>query len=265
MASDVLARHNVKIFGKGTQPLLFSHGLGCDQNVWHLIVPAFQNDYKIILFDFIGSGQSDISSYNKEKYASLHGYADDVLAICEKLQLKEVILVGHSVSSVIGILAAIKNPTVFSRLIMIGPSPRYINEPGYIGGFEKDEIDELLALMRDNYRDWAAFFGPKAMANPERPELSENLIDSLCTADPAITYDFAKATFLSDNRNDLPILKTPSLILQTAEDIVAPLQVGEYMHKNIPGSTLCNMNATGHFPHLSAPQETIELIKNYLE
>lgn len=265
MPSDVLVRHNVNVSGKGTQPLLFSHGLACDQNVWHLIKPAFDDDYRIILFDFVGSGQSDLKSYNKEKYSSLEGYAEDVLNICEELQLQDVIFVGHSVSSIIGLLAAIKNPFIFSKLIMLGPSPRYINEPGYIGGFERAEIDELLAIMKENYTKWAAFFAPKAMANPEIPELSEQLKDGFCTADPAITYEFARVTFLSDNRKDLPLLKTPILILQIAEDIVAPLQVGEYMHKNIAASTLYYMKATGHFPHLSAPQETIELIKKYLK
>jgi sigma-B regulation protein RsbQ len=264
MIKNVLTALNVNVKGTGTQPMIFAHGLGCDQNVWRYVSPAFENDYKVILFDYIGSGQSDKSSYNKEKYSSLSGYADDLLAICDALSLTNVILVAHSVSSMIGVLAAVKNPTVFSKLIMIGPSPSYINQPPYYGGFAKEDIEQLLQLMKERYLQWANFFAPKAVGNLNRPELAEEVESSFCKADPDITYQFAEVTFLADNRSDIKKLRTPALIMQPAEDIVAPKEVGEYLHQNIPGSTLYYMKATGHFPHLGASDETVNLIKKFL-
>lgn len=263
--ADVLNRHQVKQFGHGAQTLLFAHGLACDQKVWRHITPGFEDQYKIVVFDYIGSGKSDLSAYDRSKYASLNGYAADIIAICDALALNEVIFVGHSVSSMIGMLAAIARPDLFSRLIMIGPSPRYINDKDYCGGFEKKEMEELLSLMRNNYSQWANMFAPIAMANPDRPYLIRELTDSLCEADPEITCDFASLTFLGDNRKDLPNLKTATLILQIAEDIVAPVQVGDYLHQHVQNSLLYKMKATGHFPHLSAPAETTELIKKYLK
>jgi sigma-B regulation protein RsbQ len=263
--NDILKRHNVQVWGSGSITLLFAHGMGCDQKVWHSITPAFEADYTIVAFDYIGSGRSDWSAYNKDKYSSLHGYAADVQDICAALALQNVVLVAHSVSSIIGMLAAIANPALFNAIVMIGPSPCYINGRGYTGGFERGEIETLLGVMETNYRKWASAFAPLAMGNADKPELSQDLNETFCSADPAITLDFARLTFLSDNRNDLPKLQTPCLILQTAEDIVAPLSVGAYMHQAIPGSTLVNMKATGHFPHLSAPEETAHEIKQYLE
>ena len=263
--NDILKRHNVQVWGSGSTTLFFAHGMGCDQKVWRLITPAFEADYTIVAFDYIGSGKSDRSAYNKDKYSSLPGYAADMQDICAALALQNVVLVAHSVSSMIGVLAAIDNPALFNAIVMIGPSPSYINTKGYTGGFERNEIEALLSLMKKNYRKWAGAFAPQAMGNADKPELSQDLNESLCSADPAITLDFARLTFLSDNRNDLPKLQTPCLILQTADDIVAPLHVGAYMHQAIPGSTLVYMKATGHFPQLSAPEETIKEIKKYLE
>jgi sigma-B regulation protein RsbQ len=263
-AESILKRYNVQVWGSGSKTMLFAHGLGCDQKVWRSIIPAFERDYKIVAFDYIGSGQSDIGSYSKEKYSSLDGYAADISDICTALGLRDVIFVGHSVSSMIGMLAAIANPTLFTCIIMIGPSPSYINDKGYTGGFHRAEVEELLGLMAKNYRQWAGFFAPRVMGNANHPKLSEDLKNSFCSADPSITLDFARVAFLSDNRQDLPKLNTPSLILQTAEDIIAPLSVGAYMHQQTPRSTLVNMKATGHFPHLSAPLETIAEIKGYL-
>ncbi|MDP9040920.1 MAG: alpha/beta hydrolase [Bacteroidota bacterium] len=265
MTSEILRRHQVKVFGKGTQALLFAHGLACDQKAWRLLTPAFESEFQVILFDYIGSGQTDTSWYDPGKYSSLKGYAADILAICADLGLRDVIFVGHSVSSMIGLLAAIARPDLFFRLIMIGPSPRYINDQHYFGGFEKEEIAELLSGMEANYSQWADFFAPLAMANPDRPELNRELKNSFCNADPAITCDFARVTFQGDNRQDLANLHTPSLILQTSEDIVAPEQVGNYLHEHMPDSTFYKMKATGHFPQLSAPEETIALMKKYLK
>jgi sigma-B regulation protein RsbQ len=240
MSPTVIRRNNVRISGKGTQPMLFAHGFGCDQNMWRYITPAFENHYKIIVFDYVGAGKSDKSAYNKERYASLQGYAKDVLEICEELQLRDVVFVGHSVSSMIGLLAAIEEPDYFSRMIMVGPSPSYIND------------------------GWANFLAPNIMGNKDKPHLGQELTDSFCSTDPVIARQFAETTFFSDNRNDLPKNSVPSLILQCSEDIIAPPEVGEYLARNLPGSTLRVMKATGHCPHMSEPEETVHLIKEYL-
>lgn len=261
----VVKRNNVKIFGKGQQVMLFVHGFGCDQNMWRFVTPAFEDEYKIIQFDYVGAGKSDIESYNIERYSSLQGYALDILDICDELHLKEVILVCHSVSSMVGLLAAIERPELFKNIIMIGPSPCYINDGDYIGGFEKSDIEELLQTMEKNYIGWANFLAPNIMGNVDRPELGNELAESFCSTDPVIARQFAKATFLSDNRKDLSKLKVPSLLLQCAEDIIAPVTVGKYLAENIPGSTLKFMKATGHCPHMSEPEETITLISQYLE
>jgi sigma-B regulation protein RsbQ len=260
----VAKRNNVRIFGKGAQPVIFAHGFGCDQNMWRLVYPSFEDKYKIVLFDYVGSGKSDLSAYNAERYSNLNGYAEDILDIIHELELGKVILVGHSVSSMIGLLAAIKEPDVFDQLIFVGPSARYINDAGYIGGFERKDIEELLDTMEKNYIGWANFLAPAIMKNPEYPELSEELTESFCSTDPVIARRFAEATFFSDNRTDLPKLKVPSLIMQCSDDLIAPLEVGTYLHENIPNSSLRVLNATGHCPHMSAPEETIAVINEYL-
>jgi sigma-B regulation protein RsbQ len=264
MTKTIASRNHVRSFGKGTKPMLFAHGFGCDQNMWRFITPAFENNYRIILFDYVGAGKSDLSAYNPERYSSLQGYAQDVLDICEELDLDDVIFVGHSVSSMIGLLAAVAKPELFSHIIMVGPSPCYINDEGYVGGFEKKDIEGLLETMEKNYIGWANFLAPNIMGNQDRPELGQELTESFCSTDPVIANQFARATFFSDNRRDLPKLKIPSLILQCSEDIIAPAQVGEYLHTHLPKSTLRVMNAKGHCPHMSEPEETIALIKDYL-
>lgn len=261
---SITKRNNVNVFGKGTQPMLFAHGFGCDQNMWRFITPAFENDYKIVLFDYVGAGKSDASAYNKERYATLYGYAKDVLEIGEELHLRNAIFVGHSVSAMIGLLAAIEEPAYFSRLIMIGPSPSYINDGDYKGGFERKDIEGLLETMEKNYIGWANFLAPAIMGNKDRPQLGEELTESFCSTDPVIARQFAEATFFSDNRADLKKNRIPSLILQCSDDIIAPEEVGEYMAKNLPFSTLRLMKATGHCPHMSAPEETIALMKAFL-
>jgi sigma-B regulation protein RsbQ len=257
-------RNNVRISGKGTQPMLFAHGFGCDQNMWRYITPAFENHYKIVVFDYVGAGQSDKSAYNKERYASLQGYAKDVLEICEELELKDIIFVGHSVSCMIGLLAAIEEPDYFSKMIMVGPSPSYINEGDYKGGFSRADIEGLLETMEKNYIGWANFLAPNIMGRQDKPQLGQELTDSFCSTDPVIARQFAEATFFSDNRNDLSKNSVPALILQCSDDIIAPREVGEYLAKNLPASTLRVMKATGHCPHMSEPEETVYLIKEYL-
>jgi sigma-B regulation protein RsbQ len=262
---DVLVRNNVKVAGHGTQPMLFAHGFGCDQNMWRFVAPAFADDYKLVLFDYVGSGQSDLSAYDAERYSTLDGYAQDVLDVCHALDLRDIVFVGHSVSAMVGVLAARREPKRFANLVMIGPSPRYLNDPpNYAGGFERSDIEGLLDTMDRNYIGWANYLGPAIMANADRPELGQELTESFCSTDPVIARRFAEATFFADNRQDLAELRVPSLILQCSEDIIAPNEVGEYVHRELPGSTLRLMQATGHCPHMSAPEETIALIREYL-
>ena len=246
--------------------MLFAHGFGCDQNMWRFVAPAFADDYKIVTFDYVGSGKSDLAAYDPGRYASLDGYADDVLDIVHELDLHDVIFVGHSVSAMIGVLAANREPDRFARIVMIGPSPRYVNDgPAYVGGFERSDIEGLLETMDRNYVGWANFLAPAIMKNPERPELGTELTESFCSTDPIIARRFAEATFFSDNRRDLEQLRVPALVLQCSDDIIAPTSVGEYVHEHAPGSTFRMMAATGHCPHMSAPGETIALMREYLQ
>jgi sigma-B regulation protein RsbQ len=266
MAVDVRTRNNVHVFGAGNQPMLFAHGFGCDQNMWRFMAPAFADDYRIVLFDYVGSGKSDAGAYDPERYASLDGYAQDVLDVIHALDLRHVVFVGHSVSSMIGVLAANREPERFASLILIGPSPRYINDqPDYLGGFERADIEGLLETMDKNYVGWANYLAPAIMKNPDRPELGAELTESFCSTDPVMARRFAEATFFSDNRADLPRVKVPTLVLQCSDDIIAPTSVGEFVHRQTPRSTLRVMKATGHCPHMSAPEETIALTREFLE
>jgi sigma-B regulation protein RsbQ len=262
---NALVRNNVKVAGNGEQPMLFAHGFGCDQNMWRFVVPAFAHDYKVVLFDHVGHGGSDLAAFDRAKYSNLIGYAQDVLEICEELDLRRVIFVGHSVSAVIGILAAIRQPERFSKLVLIGPSPRYINDGDYHGGFDAKDIDGLLDFLDSNHLGWSSAMAPVIMGNPNRPELSNELENSFCRTDPQIASHFARVTFLSDNRADLAKVKTPSLILQCSQDVIAPQCVGEYVHRHLMNSQLVLMKATGHCPNLSAPEETIAAIKSFLK
>jgi sigma-B regulation protein RsbQ len=245
--------------------MVFAHGFGCDQNMWRFVAPAFEDDYRVVLFDYVGSGKSDLRAYDPVRYGDLKGYAQDVLDICAELELKDVIFVGHSVSSIIGAVASIQEPGRFERLIMVGPSPRYINDPpDYRGGFERADIEGLLDLMEKNYAGWANFLAPVIMKNQGRPELAGELEESFCAMDNQVARRFAETTFFSDNREDLPLVQVPSLIMQCSEDDIAPLEVGEYLHRNLRGSTMRLLKATGHCPQMSHPEETIEVIKEYL-
>jgi sigma-B regulation protein RsbQ len=261
--TDARKRSNVRVIGKG-QPIVFAHGYGCDQNMWRHIVPAFEKDYQIVLFDHVGAGNSDPRAFNSTRHSSLQGYADDVLDICSALDLKNVIFVGHSVSAMIGVLAAIKEPARFAKLVLIGPSPCYINSENYTGGFSKEDIEGLLVSLDSNYLGWSQTMAPVIMGRPDRPELGEELSNSFCRMDPKIAKHFARVTFLSDNRHDLSRLEIPSLILQCSNDIIAPTEVGHYLHKNLSGSHFVQMKASGHCPNLSAPEETIAEIKAFI-
>jgi sigma-B regulation protein RsbQ len=261
---DILKRNNVKIVGDGDQTMVFAHGYGCDQNVWSEMVDDFSKDYKVVSFDYVGAGASDLSAYRKERYSTLNGYAEDLLEIYEALGLEDTILVAHSVSSMIGLLAGIRKPELFNRMIFLGPSPRYLNDGDYIGGFEQNDLEELFEMMDKNYLGWSSALAPSIMGNSDRPELGQRLTNSFCATDPEIAKQFARVTFLSDNRQDLTKLKVPSLTLQCTSDIIAPMNVGYYMNERMQNNTLVILEATGHCPHMSAVNETISAIKTYL-
>ncbi|MFI7438560.1 alpha/beta fold hydrolase [Nonomuraea indica] len=261
----VTVRNHVNVSGRPDgRPVMFAHGFGCDQNMWRLVAPAFEDDHRVVLFDYVGMGRSDLSAYSPERYSTLDGYAQDVLDICHELDLTDVVLVGHSVSALIGVLAANAEPERFGKLVLVGPSPRYIDDGGYTGGFSAQDIEELLESLDSNYLGWSSEMAPVIMGNADRPELGEELTNSFCRTDPQIARRFAQVTFLSDNRADLPRCGTPTLILQCADDVIAPEPVGRYVHAAIPGSRLVMMRATGHCPNLSAPEETIAAIRSFL-
>jgi sigma-B regulation protein RsbQ len=258
-------RNAVTITGNTSgQPMMFAHGFGCDQNMWRYITPAFAPTHQIVLFDHVGNGKSDLSAYDEKHYSSLDGYTDDVLEIVHEHDLRDVVFVGHSVSAMIGIMAAIREPERFAKLVLIGPSPCYIDEAGYVGGFGRSDLDEMLQSLDSNYLGWSSAMAPVIMGNPSRPELAAELTNSFCRTDPEIARKFARVCFLADNRADLPLLRTPALILQCSDDIIAPTVVGEYVHQQLTGSTMVYMNATGHCPNLSAPAETVAAIRAYL-
>jgi sigma-B regulation protein RsbQ len=261
---SVLQRNNVRIEGEGQRAMMFAHGFGCDQNMWRFVEPAFRDKFRTILFDLVGAGGSDLGAWSKEKYSTLEGYAGDVIEIGRELKLHDAVFVGHSVSAMIGAIAAARSPGMFSDLVMIGPSPRYIDEAGYVGGFSASQIEELLEFLDSNHMGWSQAMAPAIMGNPDRPDLGEELSNSFCRTDPEIARHFARTTFTSDNRADLAKVKARTLVLQCSEDIIAPLAVGTFVHDQIPGSRLVVMNATGHCPNLSAPEETIAAIHAFV-
>ena len=265
LKESIRIRNNVRIIGEGTKTIMFAHGFGCDQQVWSKITPAFEQDFKIVLFDYVGSGHSDKSAYMSERYSNPEGYASDILEICEAFELTNILFVGHSISGMIGLLASIQKPELFERLCLISPSPCYINEPGYPGGFEKEDINELLEMMEKNYKEWVKYLAPVASKNPNRPELTEEFEGILLANDRNIVRQFCEMTFGIDVRSELIKVVKPSLILQTKEDSIVPIEIGEYLHAQIPNSNYILMEATGHNPHLSAPKETIKHIKQYIQ
>jgi sigma-B regulation protein RsbQ len=261
----VVERNNIVLSGPtGAQPMLFAHGFGCDQNMWRYVAPEFADEYRVVLFDHVGAGGSDLTAYDRTKYSSLEGYADDVLEICRELELRDVIFVGHSVSAMIGVICAAKEPERFDALVLVGPSPRYIDDDDYVGGFTREDIQGLLDSLDSNYLGWSQTYAPAIMGRPDEPALGEELTNSFCRTDPDIARHFARVTFLSDNRDDLSRVPTRSLVLQCRDDIIAPTVVGEYVHERLSDSELVYLNASGHCPNLSAPQETVEAIRGFL-
>lgn len=262
---DALRRNNVTVSGDPDgRVMLFAHGFGCNQETWNLVAPHFEADHKVVLFDHVGSGGSDVSSYDHGKYDSLDGYATDVLEILEQLDASDVVFVGHSVSAMIGVLAANREPTRFGSLVLVGPSPRYTNDGPYRGGFEQEDIEALLDSLDANYLGWSREMAPVIMGNPERPELGERLTASFCSIDPRIARHFARVTFLSDNRADLPAVSVPTTVMQCSADVIAPVEVGRYVNAAISGSRLSMLEATGHVPILSAADEVVAEIRRHL-
>jgi sigma-B regulation protein RsbQ len=262
----VRERHNVNEAGRTDGPvLLFAHGFGCDQSMWRYVVPHFADRYRLVLFDHVGAGGSDHRAYDAERYSTLEGYADDVRLICEELDLRDVVFVGHSVSAMIGVLAAAAAPDRFRALVLVGPSPRYVNDGDYVGGFEPADIQELVESLDSNYLGWSAAMAPVIMGRPDRPELGAELTESFCRTDPAIARRFARVTFLSDNRADLPRVPVPALVLQCRQDVIAPTEVGQYVRDHLPRAELVELDAVGHCPNLSAPDETAAAITAFLD
>jgi sigma-B regulation protein RsbQ len=261
---SIIQRNNVNISGRGPSTMVFAHGFGCDQSMWRRLAPSFHDDYRIVLFDHVGSGSSDLAAYDVDKYDSLHGYARDLSELVREVADEPVVFVGHSVSCMIGLLAALEAPQLFSAQAMVAPSPCYVNDGDYIGGFTREDIDDLLLTLEHNYLGWSSAMAPAIMGAPDQPELGVELINSFCRTDPRIAAQFARVTFLSDHRGLLPMNVTPTLILQASEDVVAPRPVGEYMHRTMRSSTLRVVENNGHCPHVSAPRATAEAISAFL-
>ncbi len=263
--SLVATRNHVTESGVGHgRPIVFAHGFGCDQAMWRFVAPAFEDRFRVVLFDHVGAGRSDLSAYDPDRYSSLDAYAADVLEVCRDLDLHDVVLVGHSVSAMIAVLASIREPERFSALVLVGPSPRYVDDADYVGGFTQEDIEELLGSLDSNYLGWSSAIAPVIMGTPDRPELGAELTDSFCRTDPEIARRFARVTFLSDNRDDLSRVTVPTLVLQCRDDVIAPLSVGEFVAREIPGSEFQVLDATGHCPNLSAPDETVDAIETFL-
>jgi sigma-B regulation protein RsbQ len=261
---DALSRNNVAVVGDGGPVVMLAHGFGCDQNMWRLVVPALAEKCRVVLFDHVGAGKSDLAAWDAQRYSTLDGYASDVLDICRDLDLRDVVFVGHSVAAMIGVLAVAAEPTRFGRLVLVTPSPRYIDDGDYRGGFSAADIDELLDSLESNYLGWSARMAPVIMGNPDRPDLGAELTNSFCRTDPEVARVFARTTFLSDNRADLARVTVPTLVLECAQDVIAPPEVGAYVHARIPGSTRVTLDAAGHCPQLSAPEATAEEILRFV-
>ncbi len=262
---EILARNSVTVTGNPAgRTIMFAHGFGCSQQSWRLVAPAFTDEFQVVLFDHVGAGASDLNAYDRGKYDSLHGYAADVLEILEALDARDVVFVGHSVSAMIGVLAANRAPERFAQLILVGPSPRYIDDGDYRGGFSAQEIEGLLDAVDANYLGWSTQMAPVIMGNADRPELGAELTESFCRTDPTIARHFASVTFLSDNRRDLPAVALPTLVIQCSDDVIAPREVGRFVQESIPGSRIATLATTGHIPNLSGPAELVAAIKSEL-
>ena len=264
MLPDVLRRNHVVVSGAPEgRPIVFAHGYGCSQAMWRFVAPAFDADHRVVLFDHVGAGRSDVAAYQPSKYDSLEGYASDLLEILDALELEDAIVVGHSVSAMVAVVAANRDASRIGALVLVGPSPRYTDAPGYTGGFTQEAIDGLLDSLDANYTGWARGIAPIIMGNADRAGLGVELADSFCATDPEIARHFAHVTFLSDNRRDLPEVTVPTLIIQTQDDVIAPAAVGRYVHAAIPGSVYTEIPVAGRLPHLSGPTHVVAAIRAF--
>lgn len=262
----VARRNNVVVSGRpGAPVVVLAHGFGCDQNMWRLVAPLLELDFTVVRFDHVGAGRSDPSAWDAQRYHRMDAYAEDVTQVCRSLELGPVIFVGHSVAASMGVLAAAAAPELFAGLVLLTPSPCFLDDPatGYRGGFSAADIDELLESLDANYLSWSGAMAPVIMGNPDRPELAGELRDQFCRTDPAIASVFARVTFLADNRDDLAAVTVPTLVAQCAVDAIAPPEVGAFVHERIRGSTLVTLSATGHCPQLAAPEETAAAIIDF--
>lgn len=262
---SVIQRNNITVHGNGDKVLVLAHGFGCDQRMWRYVLPTLSERYKVVLFDYVGSGNSDPSSFSVDRYSSLNGYAKDVVDVFEALELENVAFVGHSVSSIIGLIALLEAPNTIAELVMVCPSPYFLNDlPDYEGGFEQSDLQELMSLMDKNYIGWAHYLAPLVMGVNSSEALVEELSGSFCSTDPVIAKTFANATFFSDHRNLLPQCTARTLILQSASDSLASVRVGKYMHQHVPNSELEIIQAEGHCLHMTDPAVTASSIANFV-
>lgn len=265
MKKSTVDRNNVIQFGSANRPMMFAHGYGCDQKMWRFITPEFENEHKIILFDHTGSGNSDKSAYDFEKYDSLQGYAQDIIEICDELKISKIIFVGHSVSCMIGVLAAIQRPDLFDKLVLIGPSPCYINYDNYLGGFSRIDIEDMVDTLESNYLGWSSYITPVIAGHPDEPEHEDELHNSFCRMNPEIAKHFARVTFLSDNRDDLAKLTVPAQVIQSNPDVIAQNTVGMFVHNQLKNSIYTQIEVPGHIPHLTNPAATISAMREFIK
>ena len=258
-------RNRVNLAGEGPVTLMFAHGFGCDQHMWRFLAPGYAQRFRTLLFDQVGSGASDLSAYDPDKYDSLDGYAADVIELIDEFADGPVVFVGHSVSAMTGLLAGLQAPDRFLAHVMVGPSPCYLNDGDYVGGFTREDIDSLLETMESNYLGWSSNMAPAIMGVPDRPDLGRELTNSFCRTDPEIARQFARVTFLSDHRDKLPLLQAPTLILQCSDDLIAPRSVGDYMQRVMPRATLRIIENHGHCPHMSAPAASARAMDEFLQ
>ncbi|TWI69838.1 sigma-B regulation protein RsbQ [Pseudoduganella lurida] len=261
---SIHTRHNIQIAGRGPATLVFGHGYGCDQSMWRDLIPAFARRYRLVTYDLVGSGGSDLAAYDRDKYATLHGHADDLLEIIDACADGPVVFIGHSVSAMIGLLAANKAPHRFIAQVMVGPSPCYVNDADYVGGFNREDLDALLAAMDRDFLGWTLKMAPMIMGAPDRPELAEDLADRILRNDHAIARHFARVTFLADHRADLPGCQVPTLVVQCTDDVLVPREVSQYMYRRLPRATLRVIDNVGHCPHVSAPSDSSLQIERFL-
>jgi sigma-B regulation protein RsbQ len=265
-APDPLHKNHVRLVGNqdASTTLVFVHGFGTEQSVWQPVADHFAADCRIVLLDNVGAGRSDPEAFVQHRYLSLQRYAEDLLDICAALKLQDAILVGHSVGAMIGVLAALKQPDYFSRMVLIGASPRYLDDDGYPGGLTKHDLAGIYSTVANQFSEWVDAFAPLAMANPDRPQLARHFADTIRAIPRANVLTVLCSILQSDHRTDISLLDKPTLLLQTQRDFFVPQAVADYLHQHIPGSRLSMIDTEGHFPHISAPDQVAAEIRRFI-